>query len=106
MFLKRLLYSRVAEKRAVRQHDGSATTGFQEADDESQKKVRRFAGLEMLGEVALNAVLFPTAEGRIGKDDVNAVAGCVADIGPGQCIVVAHETRILNPMQQHVGDAE
>ena len=32
--------------------------------------------------------------------------GPVADVGPRQRVVVAHEARILNAVQQHVGDAE
>ena len=30
----------------------------------------------------------------------------VADVGPRQRVVVAHEARVLDAVQQHVGDAE
>ena len=60
----------------------------------------------MLREVALDAVLLPPAEGRVGEDDVDAVGLGVADVGPGQGVVVADEAGILDAVQQHVGDAE
>ena len=46
------------------------------------------------------------AEGRIGEHDVDAVGLRVADVGPGQRVVVADEARVLDAVQQHVGDAE
>ena len=46
------------------------------------------------------------AEGRIGEDDVHAVGLAVADVGPGQGVVVADEAGVLDAVQQHVGDAE
>src|SRR5690348_6509178 len=53
-------------------------------------------------EVALDTVLFPPAEGWIGKDDVDAVGLGVADVRPGEGIVVPHETRVLDAVEQHV----
>ena len=46
------------------------------------------------------------AEGRIGEDDVHAVGLAVADVGPRQRVVVAHEAGVFDAVQQHVGDAE
>ena len=46
------------------------------------------------------------AEGRIGEDDVHPVGLAVADVGPGQGVVVADEAGIVDAVQQHVGDAE
>ena len=57
-------------------------------------------------EVGLDAVLLFAAEGRVGEDDVHPVALAVADVGPGQGVVVAHEAGVLDAVQQHVGDAE
>ena len=54
----------------------------------------------------LDAVFLTPAEGRIGKDDVYTIRLRVADIGPRQSVVMAHETGILNAMQKHVGDAK
>ena len=62
-----------AEQRAVRQHHGGAPARLQEADDEGEEQVGRLAGLEVLREVALDAVFFAPAEGRIGEHDVHAV---------------------------------
>ena len=47
--------------------------------DQLQEEQRRFGGLFVLGEIALDAFLFLTAEGRIGEDWVDAVA--LADVG-------------------------
>ena len=80
--------------------------GFKQADDEREEQVRRLARAEVLREVRLDAVLLPPAEGRIGQDDVHAVGLRVADVGPRQRVVVAHEARVLDAVQQHVGDAE
>ena len=46
------------------------------------------------------------AEGGIGEDDVHPVGLRVADIGPGQRVVVADEGRVVDAVKQHVGDAE
>ena len=46
-----------AEQRAVGQHHGGAAAGLEQADDEGEEEVGRLAGLEVLGEVALDAVL-------------------------------------------------
>jgi hypothetical protein len=57
-------------------------------------------------EVGLDPVFLLAAEGRVGEDDVHPVLLAPADVGPGQGVVVAHEARILDAVQQHVGDAE
>ncbi len=95
-----------AKQRAVRQHDGGATAGLEQTDDERQKQIGGFLGAEVRGEVASRCRPPPAAEGRIGEDDVHAVAVAVADIGPGQGVVVADEAGVLDAVQQHVGDAE
>ena len=81
-------------------------SGFKDADDEREKEVGGLAGLEVLGEVAFDAVFFLAAEGRIGEHDVDAVRLRIADVGPGEGVVVADEAGVLNAVQQHVGDAE
>ena len=58
------------------------------------------------GEVALDAVFLAPAEGRVGEDDVHPVGLAVADVGPRQGVVVAHEAGVFDAVQQHVGDAE
>ena len=63
-----------AEKRAIGQDHRGPTVGLEQADDEGQEKVGRLAGLEMLGEVALDAVLFPPTKGRIGEHDIHAIS--------------------------------
>ena len=80
--------------------------GFKQADDEGEEQVGRLPRAEMLREVRLDAVLLASAEGRIGEHDVHAVRLRVADVGPRQRVVVAHEARVLDAVQQHVGDAE
>ena len=105
MFLEPRLHA-FAEERAIGQHHGGAAFWLQDADDEGEEEVGGLAGLEVLGEVALDAVFLAPAEGRIGENDVHAIDWRVADVGPRQRVVVAHEAGILNAVQQHVGDAE
>ena len=51
----------------------------QSPHDELQKKQRGFGGLFVFGKIALDAALFLAAEGRIGKNEVHAVA--LANVG-------------------------
>ena len=106
----RCSFSRVFTPSPNSEPSGSTTaarpSGFKQADDEGKKQVGRLAGLEVLGEVAFDAVFLAPAEGRIGEHDVHAVGLRVADIGPRQRVVVAHEAGVLDAVQQHVGDAE
>ena len=95
-----------AEQGAVGQHHGGASARLQQADDQGEEQVRRLPGAEVLREVALDAVLLLAAEGRVGEHDVHAVLALPADIGPRQGVVVAHEARVFDAVQQHVGDAE
>src|SRR3546814_15950066 len=60
----------------------------------------------MVGEVALDPVLFLAAKVRIGEDDSDAILLLPADVGAGKCVVVPHEAGIFDAVQQHVGDAE
>src|SRR5579859_5091464 len=101
MFLETRFHA-FAEERSVRQHYSGPTIGFQDADNESQKKICRFASLEVLGEIAFDAVFLTPAKRRIREYDIDAVGRGVADIGTGQCVVVAHEARILYAVQEHV----
>ncbi len=105
MFLEPGLYS-LAEQRSVGQHHRGAPARLQQADDESEEQVRGLASAEMLREVRLDAVLLLAAEGRVGEHDVHPVLLLPADIGAGQGVVVADEARVLDAVQQHVGDAE
>ena len=45
-------------------------------------------------------------KGGLVSDDVDALVLALADVGPRQRVVVAHEARVLDAVQQHVGDAE
>ena len=72
VFLEPRLHA-FAKERAVGQHHGGAAVGFEDADDEGEEEVGGLAGLEVLGEVALDAVFLASAEGRIGENDVHAV---------------------------------
>ena len=69
--------SRVLTPSPKSEPSGSTTAArplrLEEANDEGQEKVGGFAGLEVLGKVALDAVFLLAAEGRIGEDDVHAV---------------------------------
>ena len=58
------------------------------------------------GKFELDAVLLAPAERRIGQHDVHAVALRIADVRARQRVVVAHEARVLDAVQQHVGDAQ
>jgi hypothetical protein len=79
----------LAEERAVGQNDGGAAGGLEQANDQGEEEVGGLAGAEVRGEVRLDAVFLAAAEGWIGEDDVDAVAGGVADVGPGERVVVA-----------------
>ena len=70
------------------------------------RKRSAVSGLEVLGEVSLDAVFLSPAEGRVREHDVHAVAGSVADVGPGQGVVVADEAGVLDAVEQHVRDTE
>ena len=95
-----------AEERAVGEDDGGAPAGSQQPHDERQEKIGGLAGLELLREIALNTVLLAPAEGWIGEDDVHPVGLDIADVGPGEGVVVADEGGIVDAVEQHVGDAE
>src|SRR5437667_7137223 len=102
MFLEPRLHA-FAEKRTIWQHNGGTTFRFEDTDDECEEEVGGLAGLEMFGEVALDAIFLAPAERRIGENDVHAITRGIADIGPRQGVVVAHEAGILNAVQQHIG---
>ena len=80
-------------------------SGFEQAHDQRQEQVGRFLGAEGR-EIVLDAVFLPAAEGRIGDDDIDALVLAPRNQRPGQRVVVAHEARVLDAVQQHVGDAE
>ena len=105
MFLEPRLDA-LAEKRAVRQHNGGAAAGLQQANDEREEKIGCLSCLKVFGEVGLDAVFLAASKGRIGEHDIHAVAGRVTDIGSRESVVVADEAGILDAVQQHVGDAE
>ncbi len=96
----------LAEQAAVGQDHGSTATGLEQAYEEGEKQVRGFLGAEVRREVGLDTVLLFAAEGRVGEDDVHPVSLAVADVGPGQGVVVAHEAGVLDAVEQQVGDAE
>ena len=83
----------IAEERAVGDDDGGAsglvlTDGTaQAAHDELEEEQSRLAGAAVGGEVVLDAWLLLAAEGRIGEDDVYAVA--VADLAEAEAKRVA-----------------
>ena len=54
-----------AEQRAVGQHDGGAAAGLEQADDEGEEEVGGLAGLEVFGEVGLDAVFFRPPNGGL-----------------------------------------
>ena len=80
--------------------------GFSSRTIRAQEQVRRFLGPEVFRKVALDAVLFLAAEGRIGEHNVHPILASPADIWPRQGVVVTHEPRIFDAVQQHVGDAQ
>ena len=102
----RRVFDAFAEERAVGQHDRGPAAGLEQTNDEGQEQVGRLARLEVLGEVAFDAVFLAAAEGRVGEDDFHAVGLAVADVRPGQRVVVADEARVLNAVKEHVGHAE
>ena len=95
-----------AKQRAIGQYHGSTATGFEQAHDEGKKEVCGLSGLKVLGKVALNAVLFAAAEGRIGEHNIHPVALGIADIGPGKGVIMAHKRGIVNAVEQHIGNTE
>src|SRR4051812_25401648 len=60
----------------------------------------------MLGEVALNTIFLPSAERGVRKNNVHSVRGPIADVRPRQCVIVPHETRILDAVKEHVCDTQ
>ena len=80
-------------------------SGLEQADDQGEEQVGRFLGAEGR-EIVLDAVFLAPAEGRIGEHDIDALVLAPRNQRPGQRVVVAHEARVLDAVQQHVGDAE
>ena len=99
-------FDALAEQGAIRQHNRGPAAGFEQADEQGQKQIGRFAGAELGREVVLNAVFLLAAEGWIGDDHVHLIGRPIIAIGPGQGVVTPHEAGILDAMQQHVGDAQ
>ena len=62
-----------AEQGAVGQDDRGAPVRLQQPDDQGKEQVCGLPGSEMLGEVALDAVFFLAAKGRVGQYDVHPV---------------------------------
>jgi hypothetical protein len=60
----------------------------------------------MLGEVGLDTIFLAAAEGWIGKNDINTIRLRIADVRSRQCVVVTDEGRIVDVVEQHVGNAE
>ena len=54
-----------AEERAVGQDHGGAAAGLEQADDEGEEEIGRLAGLEVFGEVALDAVFLAPPKGGL-----------------------------------------
>ena len=75
-------------------------------NDEGEEEIGRLAGLEVLREIALDAVFLSPPKGGLVSTISTRSACRVADVGPRQRVVVADEARILDAVQQHVGDAE
>jgi len=95
----------LAEQRAIGKHHGGASVSFQQAHDEGKEQVGRFLGAERW-EIVLDAVFFASAERGIGEDDIHTLLLAPGNQRSRQCVVVAYETRILDAVQQHVGNAE
>ncbi len=95
-----------AEQRAVGQHQRGAAAVLQQVHDQHEEEVGGFAGAEGGGEVVLDAVFFHAAEGRVGDDDVDAVARAVVAQRAGEGVVVADVGRHVQPVQDHVGGAQ
>ena len=75
------------------------------AHDELEEQERGFGGLFVFGEIALDAFLFLAAEGRVGEDDVHAVA--FADVGELEAEGVAGvDLRGVEAVQEQVHLAE
>ena len=73
--------------------------------DELEEEQRGFGGLFVFGEIALDAFLLLAAEGRVGEDDVHAVA--LADVGELEAKGVAGvNLRRVEAVQQQVHLAE
>jgi hypothetical protein len=64
----------------------------------------RFRGHDT--DVLLDPVFLASAKRRIRTNDIDPFVLVPGNQRPGQRVVVAHEARILDAMQQHVGDAE
>ena len=102
---KRCSLSRVLTPSPNSVPSGSTTAARRPASrahDQGQEQVGRLARLEVPGEVPLDVVLLPAAERRIGEDHVHAVGLGVADVGPGQGVVVPGERRIFDAVQEEL----
>ena len=60
----------------------------------------------MLRKVGLDAVFFAPAEGRVCQNNVDTVGLRVADVRPCQRVVMADKGRVVDIVEQQVGDAE
>ena len=80
--------------------------GFRSPDDQGEEQVRRLSRPEMLREIRLDPVLFFSAEGRIGQHDIHALVPAPGDVGTRQRIVMTKEGRVLDAVQQQVGDGK
>ena len=99
-------FDALAEQAAIGQHNRGPAAGLEQANEQGQEQISGFAGAELGRKIILNAVFLHTPKGRIGKDQIHLIGRAVAGVGPGQAVVVQHEAGILDPMQEHVGNAE
>jgi len=94
-----------AKQRAIRQDDGGAAAIPQQAHDQRQKQVCGFLGAEGR-KIVFDAVFLAPAKGRVGEHDIDALILAPGNQRAGERVIVAYEARVLDAMQQHVGDAE
>ena len=84
---------------------GGSRLALELAHDELEEQQRRFRGLPVFGEIALDALLLLAAEGRIGEDHVHAIF--LADFGELEAQSVAGvDLRRVQAVQQQVHLAE
>ena len=74
--------------------------------DQRHEEVGGFPGAEGRREILLDPVFFNAAKRRVGRDDMDTIAIAIVPIGLGQRIVMTNTGWCVDPMQDHIGDAE
>ena len=94
------------KERAIGEYDSAVSARFEKVDDEGEKEIGGFFGLEDGGEIGFDAGFFHAAEGRVGQDVVNTVAVAIGSVGLAGEGVVVVDQRHFHIVKDEIGHAE